>query len=591
MENKIYFRAILLIIIFGVFILLSFLRLVASPLWGITNKNWSIRIPPKRGSILDKDGRILASDTYVYRAYLDLSFLRRVYESSDRGTKIEIEREIYLLTNLKIDEVFSKGDFLFLGQSKDKTDLISKIPPTILKFVNISMSMVRKRTEASSLPTILGKVIDRKGIGGIEEYYDSVLRGKRAGKIVLKYTGFVSLQPTIEEFVPPVNGSDVTLSIDMDVQRVLYEDILKAVKSSSAVSGNAILMESKTGKILAMVTTSSWNDNVLGYIEPGSTIKPVIYSIALQTKAASPAFHHNCTGRIKPVEKLNIFIRDIRPHGEVDMEKALVVSCNTATVKIAKIIRDKIGIAGFYKWLRKFGFGEKTGIEIPGESAGLLRDPKHWSAIDFAEVSIGQGIGVTPLQLISAINTVVNGGVYVKPSLDLNSPVKKRRVIDEKVADTIRRFMVQVVEHGTGERAKIPGLKIAGKTGTAQKAVGGKYVKRYHSIFIGAFPADDPKYILLVHIDDPKGEYLGGDVAAPVFAKMVLDMLGMKEKKPLIIYKNVVPDLINLSMKDVLTVAKILGLDVKIHGSGTVKRQLPPPGTIAPKGIEVWMSN
>ena len=591
MENKIYFRAILLIIIFGVFILLSFLRLVASPLWGITNKNWSIRIPPKRGSILDKDGRILASDTYVYRAYLDLSFLRRVYESSDRGTKIEIEREIYLLTNLKIDEVFSKGDFLFLGQSKDKTDLISKIPPTILKFVNISMSMVRKRTEASSLPTILGKVIDRKGIGGIEEYYDSVLRGKRAGKIVLKYTGFVSLQPTIEEFVPPVNGSDVTLSIDMDVQRVLYEDILKAVKSSSAVSGNAILMESKTGKILAMVTTSSWNDNVLGYIEPGSTIKPVIYSIALQTKAASPAFHHNCTGRIKPVEKLNIFIRDIRPHGEVDMEKALVVSCNTATVKIAKIIRDKIGIAGFYKWLRKFGFGEKTGIEIPGESAGLLRDPKHWSAIDFAEISIGQGIGVTPLQLISAINTVVNGGVYVKPSLDLNSPVKKRRVIDEKVADTIRRFMVQVVEHGTGERAKIPGLKIAGKTGTAQKAVGGKYVKRYHSIFIGAFPADDPKYILLVHIDDPKGEYLGGDVAAPVFAKMVLDMLGMKEKKPLIIYKNVVPDLINLSMKDVLTVAKILGLDVKIHGSGTVKRQLPPPGTIAPKGIEVWMSN
>ncbi len=591
MENKIYFRAILLIIIFGVFILLSFLRLVASPLWGITNKNWSIRIPPKRGSILDKDGRILASDTYVYRAYLDLSFLRRVYESSDRGTKIEIEREIYLLTNLKIDEVFSKGDFLFLGQSKDKTDLISKIPPTILKFVNISMSMVRKRTEASSLPTILGKVIDRKGIGGIEEYYDSVLRGKRAGKIVLKYTGFVSLQPTIEEFVPPVNGSDVTLSIDMDVQRVLYEDILKAVKSSSAVSGNAILMESKTGKILAMVTTSSWNDNVLGYIEPGSTIKPVIYSIALQTKAASPAFHHNCTGRIKPVEKLNIFIRDIRPHGEVDMEKALVVSCNTATVKIAKIIRDKIGIAGFYKWLRKFGFGEKTGIEIPGESAGLLRDPKHWSAIDFAEISIGQGIGVTPLQLISAINTVVNGGVYVKPSIDLNSPVKKRRVIDEKVADTIRRFMVQVVEHGTGERAKIPGLKIAGKTGTAQKAVGGKYVKRYHSIFIGAFPADDPKYILLVHIDDPKGEYLGGDVAAPVFARMVLDMLGMKEKKPLIIYKNVVPDLINLSMKDVLTVAKILGLDVKIHGSGTVKRQLPPPGTIAPKGIEVWMSN
>ena len=589
MENKIYTRSILLISIFGIFIFLAFLRLIVSPLWGITNKEWNIKIPPERGEILDRNGRVLASDTYVYKAYLDLDFLKRVYDDSDKGTKLEIERDLYLLTKLKMNEILSKGNFLFLGESKDKNELLSKIPPTLLKFVNISMSMTRKRTSGSSLPTIIGKVIDRKGVSGVEEYYDKILRGKRAGRIVLKYTGFINLQPTIEKFIRPMNGSDVTLSIDIDLQRIVYEDLLKTVKDSSALSGNAILMESKTGKILAMVTTNTWNDNVLGYIEPGSTIKPVIYSIALQTKAASPSFHHNCTGRIRPVKNLNIFIRDIKPHGEVDMEKALVVSCNTATVKIAELIKKKIGIQGFYEWLRKFGFGEKTGIEIPGESSGLLRDPKHWSAIDFAEISIGQGIGVTPIQLISAINTVVNGGIYVKPSLNLNSPVEKRRVIDEKVADTIRKFMVQVVEHGTGERAKIPGLKIAGKTGTAQKAIGGKYVKKYHSLFVGAFPASDPKYILLVHIDDPKGDYLGGDVAAPTFARIVSDMMGMKERKPLKVFKNVMPNLIGLSLKDVLTVSKILGIEPKIHGSGIVKKQTPPPGTIDPRHIEVWL--
>ncbi len=591
MKDKSYTRAILVVGIFGAFTALSFIRLVVSPLWGITKKNWNISVPPERGRILDREGRVLASDTFIYKAYLDLSYLKRVYSRSDKGTQFEMERALHLVTNLSTSDIFSKKGFLFLGESKEKSDLLSAIPPILLKFTNISMSMERRRAAVASLPTILGKVIDGKGISGIEKFYDELLRGRRTGKIVLRYSGFVNLQPEVEKFVPPIDGSDVTLSINLDLQRVIYEDLLEAVKNSSATSGNAILMESKTGRILAMVTTNNWNDNVLGYIEPGSTIKPVIYSIALQTDSATPSFHHNCTGRIQPVRGLNIFIRDIKPHGEVDMRKALVVSCNTATVKIAGLIKEKLGISGFYRWLKKFGFGEKTGIEIPGESSGVLRDPRRWSAIDYAEIAIGQGIGVTPLQLISAINTVVNGGVYVKPSLNLNSPIQSRRVLDEKVADTIRSFMVEVVEHGTGERAKVPGLKIAGKTGTAQKAINGRYVKRYHSLFIGAFPADDPKYILLVHIDDPKGEFLGGDVAAPVFAKIVEDMIGIHEKKPLKIYENVMPNLIGLSLKDVLTISKLLGVGVKIHGSGLVRRQLPAPGTINPHCLEVWMDH
>ncbi len=590
MEDKWLYRALLISGLFGIFLLVAFLKLVAGPVWGFAKKEWIFRVPPERGEIRDSDGRTLAFDRLTYEAYLDLSFLRKVYGRSSAYRKSEIERALEILTASSPSILLSSTRmFLKIGESDSKEEILSKVPPPLVDFVNISMVTERERVKGASIPAILGKVIDGRGIGGVEEYLDSFLRGRVPGKIVLEYTGFVNLQPKVVDFVPPIDGSDVTLSIDLDVQRIVYSELLRAVRESSAMAANAILMEVKTGKILAMVTTRSWNDNVLGYIEPGSTIKPIVYSIALQTKAASPSFHHHCTGRIKPVEWLDITIGDIKAHGDVDMEEALVKSCNTATVKIAGLIKEKIGEKGFYEWLRRFGFGERTGIEIAGESRGALRKPEEWSAIDYAEFAIGQGIGVTPLQLIAAINAVVNGGVYVKPSLLKDSPVIGRRVIDEDVANTIRRYMVGVVEKGTGVKAKVPGLKIAGKTGTAQKAVGGKYVKRYHSLFVGAFPADDPQYILLVHIDDPKGEYLGGDVAAPVFARIVEDIIGMGEEKDIIVYPGVMPDLRGLSLKDVLAVSDVLGLKPAVHGFGVVKRQDPPPGTINPKHLEVWL--
>ena len=594
MKNK---KALFLYTIFFLFVTYSVIHLVLFPGERSFSSRWKYIFPPKRGAITDSNGKTLSADDYEYKAYLDLSFLRTVLRNSNQERYDDITRKVsILLKNFDLETqeasvLNSNSRFLFLGSFKEKDEIVERIPPGFLPFISIDITTKRFKTPEYSLNSLIGTVIDGKGTGGIEEFYDERLKGKKNGEIIVTMTRFPRMIPIVKSIIPPVDGDNITLSIDYDIQKKVYYDVLSEVAKRGADSGGAIVMETKTGKIKAMVTTRSWNNNIMGIIEPGSSIKPIIYAIALETQTATEGFEHHCTGRIKPVKNLNIYIGDVRAHGDVNFKKALVVSCNTATVKIAKLLKEKIGEKGLYEWLTKFGFGVKTGIEMAGEIAGLFRDYKKWSAIDFAEVSIGQGIGVTPVQLIAAVNTLFNKGVFVKPSVIKDSKKVEKRILSEKVALEIRNILKDVVERGTGELAKVPGIKIAGKTGTAQKAEAGVYNKKsYYSIFIGAFPADDPKYTILVYIDNPKiGGYLGGEVAAPIFAKIVKDLLEMKKPSPLVVYKGVVPNLIGLSLKDVLYIKKHFGFNIKIHGTGIVSMQKPKPGSLNTNYIEVWL--
>ncbi|HIP92170.1 MAG TPA: PASTA domain-containing protein [Thermotoga sp.] len=280
-------------------------------------------------------------------------------------------------------------------------------------------------------------------------------------------------------------------------------------------------------------------------------------------------------------------IKDVEALGLVSLEEGIIKSCNSMTVMVSRAIRDHIGIERFYQWLRKFGFGEKTGIELDGEIEGVLREPNKWSAIDFAEIAIGQGIGVTPLQLISALNVFANNGYYVKPTILEDSEIKKKLVLSSKTAQFIKNAMEKVVEIGTGKMARVQGINIAGKTGTAQKAVEGKYTNHYHSIFVGFFPSDDPEYTILVHIDDPKDGYLGGEIAAPLFSKIV-KILTFKKTYKIKIVRKVMPNLIGLSLKDALLILKSMGItDVKYKGEGVIVNQSPPPGSFRIEEVEL----
>ncbi len=586
------------VIAFGIFLVIGFWKILTAPVPGNVGREWVYDIPPRRGGIYDRSGRSLAGDVYVYKGYIDLNFLReslKFYEKVGNDEKVlSIKLALKRLAEnlglpFDVDEVLSSNmGFLYLGEAKSRSEILSMVSRDLLPYLSVNLQTKRLRVMCCSIPQIVGTVIDGSGQGGVEGYLDQYLRGVRDGKLILRIVKLLKIQPSLERSIPPVDGKDVRLSLDMWYQRMAYDVLKRAVKRWNAEGGNVIIMETKTGKIRAMVTTRNWNDNVLGYIEPGSSIKPVIYSIALETGSVDLDFHHTCTGSIKPVDWLNIRIRDIEAHGEVNLEKALVVSCNTATVKIASLMKEKLGVSGMYLWLRKFGFGGKTGIEIEGESKGVLRTPDKWSAIDFAEVAIGQGIGVTPVQLISALNVIFNDGVYVKPTLLENAETKSKRIISRETAEIIGRFLVEVVEEGTGKKAQVPGITVAGKTGTAQKAVGGVY-KEYHSIFIGTFPADDPEYTILVHIDSPKGEYLGGEVAAPIFAELVERILKHGDEKPLSLTPGVIPDLRGLSLKDVLYISEILKFDVVFKGAGLVVRQEPKPGSAHVSTVTVWL--
>ncbi|WP_041082192.1 penicillin-binding protein [Thermotoga profunda] len=542
------------------------------------SSNWSVRIPAMRGKILDTNGRFCAVDEISYVAYLDVRFLKSQY--SDR-----LSPQLSLLLknfgiSLSAEEIL-KGStsFVKLAEEKDRNSIIVKIPTSLIPYVSIQMVTVRKQIKEYDFDKILGKVIDGHGIGGIEEKLDSVLSKKSDGKLLLKYQGFVTLSPKIDKIVKPIDGQDVKLSLDIDIQRICYREIQKAVQENKALAGGVVIMETKTGKIRAMVTTRDWNDIVMGYFEPGSAIKPIVYSIALENNVIQLDDSFDCPGSIKPVPELDITVRDLEAHGKTDVSKALVVSCNTATILIAEKIKNQLGVYQYYDWLKKFEFGEKTGVEIAGEISGVLRKPEQWSKIDFAMISIGHGIGTPALQFLAAFNTIANKGEYVYPSIIESSEVKKKSVISERTAYEISQILRRVVEEGTGIRAQVPGINVAGKTGTAQKIASGE--GKYFSIFVGFFPYEDPKYTMLVYIDEPSADkYLAGEVAAPVFASIVKKLNTLSKESPISYPKGIIPDLRGMSLRDALIILNDIGVkDIQVKGSGVVVQQYPEPGT------------
>ena len=577
-------RVFFIFIIFIIFLGLSFIGLITTPSLILKKNVWNYSIPPARGNIVDKSGRNCATDILFYVAYLDVNYLKKHFNPRLKESLANLLKNFNL--HSKVNDVLNKK-IIKLGEYEDRDDILRKIPVDLFPYTNISLEYKRSKVNEFGMGAIIGTVINGKGKYGVEGYFDDILKGKKNGKLRVKLYGTLKIQPKIVEYIPPINGKDIKITIDLDLQRMIYKELLNYVKEHKAICGHVIVMESKTGKIRAMVTTSKWNDIVMGYIEPGSSIKPVIYSIALETKSVTFDMTHNCVGWIRLVENLKYIIKDVEAHGLVSLEEGIIKSCNSMTVMVSRAIRDHIGIERFYQWLRKFGFGEKTGIELDGEIEGVLREPNKWSAIDFAEIAIGQGIGVTPLQLISALNVFANNGYYVKPTILEDSEIKKKLVVSSKTAQFIKNAMEKVVEIGTGKMARVQGINIAGKTGTAQKAVEGKYTNHYHSIFVGFFPSDDPEYTILVHIDDPKDGYLGGEIAAPLFSKIV-KILTFKKTYKIKIVRKVMPNLIGLSLKDALLILKSMGItDVKYKGEGVIVNQSPPPGSFRIEEVEL----
>ena len=396
--------------------------------------------------------------------------------------------------------------------------------------------------------------IDDHGIEGIEFYYDAHLRGSTSKFTVLKDAlgrGFDAEKRRVSKF----RGNNLILTIDSTIQYIAEKALEEAVTEFSAKSGMAIIMAPKTGAILAMAHFPFFNPNafngfdkklwrnriITDHFEPGSTMKIFSAAAAIESGNASPNSIFFCeNGAYKIGQEV---VHDTRPYGWLSLQQIIKHSSNIGAVKISEIT----GSESLYKTLRDFGFGAKTGIDCPGETAGSLSPFKQWAKIDAGTISFGQGISVSALQLASAASAIANEGLLMKPYIvqaitDQNGRLLKsfeprivRRVVSEKTARTLVRIMQTVItKGGTGVKAAIEGYSVCGKTGTAQKIdENGEYSDgKFISSFVGFAPAEKSEVAILVVIDEPQDQHYGSIVAAPVFKKIAHKILSYMNIPP-----------------------------------------------------------
>ncbi|KKK88447.1 hypothetical protein LCGC14_2743080, partial [marine sediment metagenome] len=387
-----------------------------------------------------------------------------------------------------------------------------------------------------------------QGLAGVELYYEEELRGKRGHFLIREDALGYEIPLTRRVTQGLVPGIDLVLTIDNIIQSIVEKEISLALEETEARSVEALFMNPQTGEILALANKPDYDPNhysdfspffrrnriVHSIYEPGSTFKPVTASAILEEGLITMEESIYCEGTIKIASHT---FHDWKPFNQYfTLAEILQNSSSIGMIKLASRMDKEI----FSEYLHLFGFGEKTGIDLPAEAKGIVRAVSSWSLTDLPAISIGQAIAITPLQMLTAFSALVNGGELLKPYLvkyilnaegkriKENKPTVLRRVISPSTSVQIKGFLEQVVEKGTGRRAKIEGYSIGGKTGTAQipSSVGRGYIpNKYISSFMGFAPVGSPKIIGMVVIKEPTGAYYGGEIAAPLFQRIMKRVL------------------------------------------------------------------
>ncbi|AMW33596.1 penicillin-binding protein 2 [Fervidobacterium islandicum] len=546
-------------------------------------------IPALRGNIYDSRGRLLATSEVVYGVYLDLNYLR-----SFSGNAFKKSPDFLRLLNAfgvteQLGEI-DKRSILRLGVVGSRQEALKKIPTQFLRFVAIVPEERRISLSDFGLSAIIGKTDQRHGISGVEAYFDKILRPVRDGIISITYSGVFG-KPLSSVKIDPENGKNVRITIDSELQRQLYTLAQEYKEKKQATEVGVLVMESNTGKVRAALTTQSWPTYYMGYIEPGSTIKPILFSAAIELGLVKPNTQYYCPGYVKPIEGLNLTIKDLEVHKDINLYDGLVHSCNVVSVLTTKSIVDSLGTEKLYEVFQSFGFGKETGIELQGEIPGKLNTPDKWYRADWAFMAIGQSIGVTPVQLLAAFNTIVNDGIYVSPTLDEGKEVTKKRVISKSTADVVKQMLRDVVERGTGINAKIDGIEIYGKTGTAQK----NQKKDVTAVFVGQAVLDIP-YTIMVWVDSPQTEKLSSVVAAPFFKEVVLTLkdyqnhLSNSGKQ---IYTTF-PDITGWNISQLKELAESTNIALRINSTGLYVEKYSTSTTMDETNtivVDVWLSD
>jgi cell division protein FtsI (penicillin-binding protein 3) len=501
-----------------------------------------IEITPKRGSIYDRNMHPLAMSIPVDSAFAVPS------EIADEQLAARLLSGVLGMPRDILEEKLgSSRTFVWIARKlpPEKAEAVAALNLKGIYFQKENQRIYPKRDLASH---VLGFVdLDEKGLGGIEHELDGQIRGKSEKIIVMadaRQRWFDGGEAQRER------GANVVLTLDEKVQYIAERELAAAIAKTRAIAGTVVVMNPNTGEILGLANWPKFNPNaanevpaearmnraVTALYEPGSTFKLITLAAAFDQGITRPEEIFDCENGAVYVAGHRI--RDHKPFGLLSVADILAQSSDVGAIKIAL----RLGAPKFYDYLRAFGFGQLTGVDLPGESKGILRHLENWSAISIGSISMGQEVGVTPMQLISAISTIANGGMLYKPHVisELRrgeqvlaaegpmAPVEPRRVIRPETAATLRRLMEGVVLNGTGTRAHLDGWTAAGKTGSAQKidpSTGRYSPTQLIASFTGFAPINNPAVTILVSLDSPVGEHEGGQVAAPVFKRIAEQVL------------------------------------------------------------------
>jgi cell division protein FtsI (penicillin-binding protein 3) len=498
----------------------------------------TITVNASRGVVTDRNGEPLAISTPVRSVAANPKLIK-----ADNQTIGAIASTLNVNPDRLRRLLSSERSFVYLKR-RINPDLAQQVEALELDGIDLLSEYRRFYPSGEVMSHIVGFTnIDDQGQEGIELAYDDWLSGDPGAKRVIK-DGKGRVVEQVENIHSPSPGKDLRLSIDRRLQFLAYRELKAAVSKHKARSGSAVILDSRSGEILAMVNSPSYNPNALrdrrssslrnrvltDVFEPGSTIKPFTVAAGVEL------------GRFKPNTSIDVspgqmkvgryLVRDNRNYGMIDVATVLRKSSNVGASKIALSMQPET----LWKFYSNLGFGESTYSQFPGESNGRLPHFSDWSSFEQATLSFGYGLSVTPLQLARAYAVLANDGVRMPVSLlKLEQPEEGVRVMRKQSARMVVNMLEAVVSsEGTAPQAAVPGYRVAGKTGTAKKSVAGGYAEdKYLSLFVGIAPVSEPRLVMAVFIDEPRGdEYYGGLVAGPVFSKVMSGALRLLNIPP-----------------------------------------------------------
>ncbi|MEA3329004.1 MAG: penicillin-binding transpeptidase domain-containing protein [Candidatus Omnitrophota bacterium] len=517
----------------------------------LNQQDITINISPQRGVIYDRTLKELAISLKVYSAWANPRLIKDKTRAADRVSDI-----LDLDSSLVLERLNKNKSFVWLKRMISEPEL-NGLNDSQIKGVYLLAESKRFYPKGKLASHLLGFCgLDGYGLEGVELSYDNFLRGAVGWRYTLQDGRGKEITTMEKELMPTINGRNLILTIDEIIQYIAEEELLQAVDKWKAVSGTIIIMEPSTGKILALANYPTFNPNffsntkprfwrnraITDCFEPGSTFKIVTASAALEEGLLNLDDKFYCEEGAYKIGKR--ILHDYHPYGWLTFKEVIVKSSNIGTVKVA---REVLGGERLQRYIKRFGFGEKTGIDLPGEIVGIAKDPSQWSGTTLSAIPIGQEIAVTALQLASAVSCIANGGLLIKPRVvgeirdeDFKvvrsfKPEVIRRLLSEKVAAQMRSILKGVVEKGTGRLAGLNGYTAAGKTGTAQKArLDGKgyFRRKFVASFIGFAPVREPAISVVVILDEPRPVHFGGVVCAPVFKKVAEKILSYLEIRP-----------------------------------------------------------